>query len=142
MNDYNYSYSYPTTTSSTLSTVDVLIIYLIEFLVFIVLYVITALLTAQIFKKAGVPQWIAWVPFYNNWKLLELGGQPGFWAVLAIIPVVSIVTAIFTYISMYYIGKNLGKSGAFVLWGILFPPVWYIWLAFDKSKWGDRLTTV
>ena len=38
-------------------------------------YAITAIFLMLIFKKAGVPGWAAWVPFYNNWKLLEIGGE-------------------------------------------------------------------
>ena len=96
----------------------------------------------QIFKKAGVKPWIAWVPFYNNWKLLELGGQQGFWAVLAIVPFVNIVAAIFLYIAMFHVGKKFGKDGAFVLLAIFLPFVWLIWLAVDKSKFNDEASTV
>lgn len=112
-------------------------ILLLTFIISVFVYVFVAICTMQIFKKAGVKPWIAWVPFYNNWKLLEIGGQPGFWAVVGIIPFVNIVTTIFIYIAMYHIGKKLGKTDAFVVWGILFPYVWYPWLAFDKSVWND-----
>jgi hypothetical protein len=104
-------------------------------------YVVAALCLMSIFKKAGVKPWIAWVPFYNQWKFLEIGGQQGFWAVLAIIPVVNIVSAIFVYIAMYHVGKKLGKEGPFVLLGIFLPLVWYIWLAVDKSTWNDQAST-
>ncbi len=107
-------------------------------IVAIVSYVIHALLLARIFKKAGVEQWIAWVPFYNAWKTLELGGQQGFWAILMIIPFVSIVAAIFVYIAMYNIGLKLQKEGWFVLIAIFFPIVWYAWLALDSSKWNEK----
>lgn len=105
----------------------------------VIAYIIGALLFGRIFKKAGIPAWIAWVPFYNNWKLLEIGGQQGFWAVLAIIPVVNIVSSIFMLIAMYHIGLKLGKSGSFVLWAIFFPIVWLAWLAFDASTWKKSL---
>lgn len=52
----------------------------------VLVYVFVSICLMRIFAKAGVKPWIAWVPFYNNWKLLEIGGQPGFWAVLTIIP--------------------------------------------------------
>lgn len=107
------------------------------FIISIVSYVVFALLLGRIFKKAGVPQWIAWVPFYNSWKTLELGGQQGFWAVLAIIPVVNIVAAIFLYIAMYHIGLKLQKEGWFILLAIFVPVVWYAWLALDSSKWNE-----
>ena len=104
----------------------------------IVSYVVSSFLLGRIFKKAGVEQWIAWVPFYNTWKMLELGGQQGFWAVLALVPVVNIVAAIFTYIAMYNIGLKLQKEGWFVVLAIFLPIVWLIWLAFDNSVWREK----
>lgn len=98
-------------------------------------YVITSYFLSRIFKKAGLDAWKAWVPVYNNWVLLELGGQAGWWAILAFVPVVNIVAAIFMYIAMYHVGLNFGKDGAFVLLAIFIPIVWLIWLAVDKSTW-------
>lgn len=112
--------------------------------VFVILaatYVVSALLLSRIFNKAGVEGWKAWVPFYNNWTLLELGGQKGYWAVLAIVPLVNIASAVFMYIAMYNIGLKFGKDGAFVLWAIFIPLVWYIWLAVDESKWQNKAST-
>ena len=137
-------YSYPERNYDSLNSGEVGLLvglYLFMLLLGIALYVVTALCLMKIFKKAGVKPWIAWVPFYNNWKLLEIGGQQGFWAVLAIIPVVSLVSAVFMYISMYHVGKKLGKDGAFVLLAIFFPYVWFIWLAVDKSTWNDSAST-
>ena len=102
-------------------------------------YIVSALLLGRIFKKAGIPTWIAWVPFYNSWKLLEMGGQQGFWAVLAIIPVVNYVSIVFLYIAMYNIGLKFGKTGTFVLLAIFLPLVWLIWLAVDKSTWNNEV---
>jgi uncharacterized membrane protein len=109
---------------------------ILAFLVVVVLYVVMALFTGKIFKKAGVEQWRAWVPIYNNWLLLELGGQKGFWAVLHLVPVINIVSAIFMYIAMYHIGRKLGKDDAFVLLAIFLPLVWTIWLGVDSSTWS------
>lgn len=103
-----------------------------------VFYAVHAFLLGRIFAKAGVPAWKAWVPVYNSWTMLELGGQQGFWAVLALVPVVNIVSAVFVYIAMYNIGLKLGKEGAFILLGIFLPLVWYIWLAVDGSTWKGK----
>lgn len=138
--DDSYYYSSPSYSSgdASLAAGVVLVMFLIWFVVFVGVYVVTALCLMKIFKKAGVKDaWAAWVPFYNSWKLLEIGGQQGFWAVLAIIPVVNIASAIFMYIAMYHIGKKLGKSDTFVLWAIFLPVVWLIWLAVDQSTWND-----
>jgi len=101
----------------------------------LIAYVVGSFLLSRIFKKAGVEPWKAWVPVYNNWVLLELGGQQGFWVILMFVPVVNFVALIFYIIAMYNIGLKLGKSGAFVLLAIFLPLVWLIWLAFDSSKW-------
>lgn len=100
-------------------------------------YIALSIALMGVFKKAGIAPWTAWVPFYNSWKLLEIGGQQGFWAVLGIIPGISIVTAVFLYISMYNIGLKLDKSGSFVVLAIFFPLVWAIWLSADDSVWND-----
>jgi len=116
-------------------------ILLVSLIVGFVLYLVVSLSLMQIFKKAGVKPWIAWIPYYSNWKMLEMGGQQGFWAVLIIVPVVSIVSAVYTFIAMYHIGKKLGKDDAFVIIGIFLPLVWYIWLAVDQSKWHDKASS-
>ena len=121
------------------AAVGMLLFVMLFALVFgVAMYIIFALLMGRIFKKAGVESWKAWVPVYNNWVLLELGGQQGFWAVLALVPVVNIVAAIFIYIAMHNIGLKLGKEGAFVLLAIFLPVVWLIWLAVDSSTWKGK----
>lgn len=133
----NYSNIY--NDSSSVSSVGFLIFMLLIFLaVLAVAYVVYSLLIACIFKKADIPQWIAWVPFYNTWKMLELGDQQGFWAVLAIVPLVNYVAAVFLYIAMYRIGLKFGKGSWFVVLAIFVPIVWYVWLALDSSKWSPK----
>lgn len=105
-------------------------------IVIVAVYVVTALFLSKIFTKAGVEGWKAWVPILNGWTLLEMGGQKGFWAILSIIPVVNIVSAVFMVIAMYHVGRNFGKEDWFVVLAILVPIVWIIWLAVDKSTWN------
>lgn len=116
---------------------------LVFFLIFIVVpllsYVVSAFLLSKIFAKANTEPWKAWVPVYNNWTMLELGGQKGFWSVLMFVPVINIAAIVFTYIAGYHIGLKLGKDGWFVLLCIFLPIVWLAWLAFDDSTWqGDN----
>jgi hypothetical protein len=135
-----YDYSYTTTSSEldpTVAAAAAGTFFVIWFLLLAGLYVVSAIFLGKILKKAGVPAWIAWVPFYNNWKLLEIGGQKGFWAVLTIVPIVQYVSIVFMFIAMYNIGLKLGKSGSFVLLAIFLPLVWMIWLAVDKSTWNE-----
>ena len=141
---YDTAYGYDTTSNGTGDDAVVVATLVLSFFLIvtgIILYIILSLSLMSIFKKAGVKPWIAWVPVYNQWKFLELGGQKGFWAVLMLIPVVQIVSSVFIYIAMYHVGKKLEKSSEFVIIGIFLPIVWYIWLAVDKSKWNDKAST-
>lgn len=117
------------------AAVAVMIVFFIAFVFWVAAYAVSAFLLSRIFKKAGTPQWAAWVPIYNVWKLLELGGRQGFWAVIALIPFVGIISLVFIYIAMYHIGKKLGKEDWFILLAIFLPVIWMIWLGFDDSKW-------
>lgn len=132
----NYVYTVDPSDANTAAGIAIAgTVFLFLFIIAIISYAIGAWLLGRVFKKAGEPQWAAWVPIYNTWKLLEIGGQQGFWAVLALIPFVNIVSLIFMYIAMYNIGKTLGKEDWFVLLAIFLPIVWLIWLGFDDSKW-------
>lgn len=135
---------YYTTTTTTTQTsyekadpamIALAIMLLVIFFIFV--YALHAVLLARIFKKAGIKQSIAWVPFYNTWKMLEMGGQQGFWSPLAVVPFVSYVSAVYLYIAMYKIGIQFGKQGSFIVLGIFLPTVWMAWLAFDDSKWNS-----
>lgn len=132
-------YTYTTDTSSSLDPAAAVALLLFYIFAIAFAYVINGIFLGLIFKKAGVPQWAAWVPFYSTWKMLEIGGQQGFWAILTILPFVNIVSAIFMYIAMYNIGLKLGKSGVFVLLAIFLPIVWLIWLAVDRSVWNNTV---
>ena len=135
-----YTYDYSNNVAAELAPAAITIIVLFAFLFVAVVYALNAFLLGRVFKKAGLAQWIAWVPFYNTWKLLELGGQPGFWAIFLVISPLNIVTAVFTYIAMYHIGLKFGKDGAWVVLGIFLPTVWLAILAFDNSKWQAKKT--
>ena len=107
-------------------------------------YVLTSLFLMKLFKKAGIKEWQAWVPFLNMWRFLELGGQQG-WLVLlpllSFIPVIGWVGAIVSYVFMviaaYNIGKKLDKSEGFVVLYIFLSIVWLGICGFDKSKWNE-----
>ena len=106
-------------------------------------YALFAWFLARIFRKAGVAQWKAWVPFYNGWVFFELGGQPGWLALLALIPGASIVAAVFSCIAAYHIGAAFQKpDGGWVVLYIFVPYVWLGIFAFDRSSWNPAAMTV
>lgn len=112
-------------------------------------YAITAWFTGEIFAKAGLEKWKAWVPVYNNWVFLELGGQKGWYILLGLlsaIPLVGFVASIFLIVVLcmaaYNIGNNFNKPSFW--WVVLYfflPVIWLGILAFDGSRWmGIRHT--
>ena len=87
-------------------------------------YVVMSIALMSFFRKVGVEPWIAWVPYYNYWKWLEVGGQPGWYSLLSLTGIGAYVTLVFLYIGMYRTGLAFGKSGAFLVLGIFLPFVW------------------
>lgn len=106
-------------------------------------YLIVSWFLMRIFRKAGVDGWKAWVPFYNSWVFLELGGQQGWLVLLHLIPGVGIVSTIFSYIASYHIGASFSKpGGGWVVLYIFLPVIWLAILAFDSSRWNPGFMTV
>lgn len=64
----------------------------------------------KLFTKAGEPGWKAIVPIYNSWTFLKLGNQAGWWSLVALIPIVGLVSIVFMAIAAYNIGQKLGKE--------------------------------
>lgn len=105
----------------------------------IITYVIYAFGLMKLFEKVeGVPKWAAWVPFYNTWTFLEIGGIKGFWALFTLIPYVgAVLVSIMTLIASYNIGKGFRKESP-GLWTVFFfflPLIWVYVLAFNKDTW-------
>lgn len=96
----------------------------------------------KLFTKAGEPGWKALIPIYNSWVFLRLGDQAGWWALVALIPLVNIVAVVFMAIAAYNIGLKLGKEGWYVVLYVLVPIIWMLILAFDKSTWNTKATGV
>ncbi|WP_127794448.1 DUF5684 domain-containing protein [Agromyces sp. LHK192] len=103
-------------------------------------YVLTGLFLSRIFQKAGNEGWPAWVPVYNSWKMLELSGQPGWYALLSLVPVANVVALVFLIIAAFRIGKGFGKGGGLVALYIFLPLVWMALLAHGRtSQWRPEL---
>lgn len=98
-------------------------------------YVLFSWLLSRVFRKAGIPSWKAWVPVYNQWVFLELGGQPGWLALLIVVPGAGIVTAVFACIAAYNIGLAFAKEGAWVVMYIFLPWLWVAIVGLDSARW-------
>jgi hypothetical protein len=60
--------------------------------VLLVNYLLYAIALMLFFRKVGVEEWIAWIPFYRYWKWLEVGGQHGAFSLFGVIPYGAYVT--------------------------------------------------
>jgi hypothetical protein len=107
-------------------------IYVVFFLAF---YALNAWFLSKVFYKAGIKRWKAWVPVYNYWVFLELGGQQGWLAILALIPIANIVAWVFMCIAAYNIGIAFAKESAWVVLYIFLPWLWLAIIGFDSSRW-------
>jgi hypothetical protein len=84
------------------------------------------------FEKAGQPGWAAIIPIYNIYIMTKIGGKPGWWTVLCLIPIVNYVFFIWlTNMISKSFGKDEGFTVGLVLLGFIFWPV----LGFGDAKY-------
>ena len=125
----------------------ILALYAAFFLFYVVIlaayYVLMAFAYMSFFRKVGVEPWIGWVPIYNMWKWLQVGGQQGWFALLVLVPFGSYVYLVFNGIGMYRTGKAFGKDGSWVVLGLFLPFVWLFMLGSQKEvyhpEWNANL---
>lgn len=86
----------------------------------------------KVFVKAGQPGWAAIIPIYNLYIMTKIGGKPGWWVLLMLIPIVNIIFMIWLYnmISKSF-GKDEGFTAGLVILGFIFWPI----LGFGSAKY-------
>jgi len=103
-----------------------------------VIYLIQTLLVflpsfglAPLFKKAGVPAWKAYVPFYNTWVMQELTKRPKHWVFWQFIPVVGwfITPGIFIEFAKVFGKFSLGHHTL----ASLLAPFYFPWLGYKAD---------
>jgi hypothetical protein len=86
----------------------------------------------KLFSKAGQPGWAAIIPIVNTYFLCKVGGRPGWWVLLMLIPLVNFVIWIIISID---IAKNFGKGTGFgvgvAFLSFIFVPI----LAFGSAQY-------
>lgn len=80
-----------------------------------------------VFKKFNEKGWKAFIPFYNNWILLELSDLPGW---LQFIPVANIIGGI---VAPFILAKKAGKSSALGLVNLISPHLYYLIIILTKK---------
>ncbi len=102
-------------------------------------WVLLSFALSRFFAKVGVESWIAWVPIYQFWKWLEIGGFTGAIALLYLIPGARIAASVCLYIGMYRTGIAFKKDPAFLVLGIFLPFVWAFMLAGASETYEPEL---
>jgi len=103
--------------------------------VLLISYLLTAITLMMFFRKVGVKPSLAWVPIYNVWKWLEVGGQPGAFALLQLVPGASIVTTVILAIGMHRSGIAFGKDTGWLVLGIFLPWLWCILISQPSEQY-------
>ena len=104
-------------------------------------YLLMAITLMLFFRKVGVESWVAWVPIYNYWKWLEVGGQHGAWSLLSLVPYGNLVTTVFLAIGMHRTGIAFRKDAAWVVLGVFLPWLWCILLSQPDQRYEPELIT-
>ena len=108
-------------------------------LVALVVYVLNGFAFMALFRKVGIEPWAAWVPYFNVWRILELGGQYGWFSLFVLISPGAIVTVVFECIAVHRTGIAFRKPGSWVVLFIFLPFVWAWLLASDKEVYDPDL---
>ncbi len=105
-------------------TTTLVIILGIWFLVGIGFFVWYLFAMARLFPKIGLQSWQGWVPLWNEWKLIERTGLPG-WTVLGyFVPGLSIVAIVFRTIAQHRVGTEARVGAGYTVLGFFIPPLW------------------
>lgn len=129
----------PDITSSGSALGMILGVIIVYALIMIAIYIVSSIFLGKVFRKAGVEPWKAWVPVLNTWKILEIGGQQGFWAILTFVPIANIVALVFVIIAMHNINLKLGNGVGMTVLAVFLPIVWLIVLAVSNNSWNESL---
>ena len=105
----------------------------------VAVYIVNGIAFMRLFRKVGVEPWAAWVPVFFSWRLLELGGQPGWLSILSVVPGANYVTAVFLGISSYKVSVAFRKDGVWVVLYLFLPFVWAFLLASEREHYEPEI---
>ncbi|OFI38379.1 hypothetical protein BIU82_03320 [Arthrobacter sp. SW1] len=101
-------------------------------LYFLVTFGISGLLRMGVFMKAGQPAWAAFVPVYNDIKLLEIVGRPWYWFLLFLIPFAGIFFAV---VALHDLSRSFGKDAGYTVGLVLLPIVFFPMLGHGQARY-------
>ena len=97
-----------------------------------VIYVLSIVGMYKMFEKAGEPGIAAIIPFWNVWVIFKISWGSGWYALLALIPLLNLFVLLVT---PFKLGKSFGRSGLFSLGLLIFPYIFSIILGFSDSEY-------
>ncbi|MET0736534.1 MAG: DUF5684 domain-containing protein [Microbacterium sp.] len=102
----------------------------------VVLYVWTALALGAVFRKSGEEAWKAWVPFYNEAVLFQLGGYSGWLVLLYLIPGLGALAVwVVRILACHRVGAAFGFGVGMTFAAALVLPIWASIIGFGPSRW-------
>jgi hypothetical protein len=111
----------------------------VSLLIGLAVYVLNGFAFMALFRKVGIEPWAAWVPYFNVWRILELGGQAGWFSLLTIVSPGAIVTVVFECIAVHRTGIAFRKPNSWIVLFIFLPYVWAWLLASDRERYEPDL---
>lgn len=87
----------------------------------------------KVFEKAGVAGWKCLIPIYNMYLLMIIAGKPGWWLILLLIPLVSVVVYLLAMLSL---AGRFSKGPVYGVGLFLLPFIFFPLLAFDGSEYS------
>lgn len=86
----------------------------------------------MIFEKASEPGWKCLIPIYNLYIFFKITWLNGWYFLLMFIPIVNLIVSIITTVKL---AKVFDKDGWFAVGLLFLGPLFYLILAFDKSRY-------
>lgn len=110
-------------------------------------YVLLALPLGFLFKKAGIPAWKGWIPFYSIWIFFQLGGQKPWLSLTMLLVLIPVersylflaVFVIFSSLAAYRITLGFKSSGFWVVVFVFLQTVWIFVFAFNNATFDPLL---
>lgn len=87
----------------------------------------------KIFEKAGVAGWKCLIPIYNMYVLFLIAGKPGWWLILMLVPIVSVVVYLLAMLSL---AGRFSKGPVYGVGLFLLPFIFFPLMAFDGSEYS------
>ena len=101
-------------------------------LVYLALILVAVIGGWKMYEKAGEPGWGIIIPIYNIYILTKIAGRPGWWLLLMLIPIVSLIIMI---IVMMDIAKAFGRGAGTGLGLAFLPFIFYPILGFGSAQY-------